>query len=138
MSSTTAIAAKDNRARRVEPTIGGSVHVKPQDIAWEPTQFPGISIKVLYEDKDKGEMTCFLKWEPGASLPMHKHPAIEQSYVIEGSFYDHDGICRAGEFVWRRPGSFHETHSEEGAVILAVYRKPNAFQHSSGYARASS
>ena len=136
--STAATAAKDNRARRVEPTIGGSVHVKPQDIAWEPTQFPGISIKVLYEDKDKGEMTCFLRWEPGASLPMHKHPAIEQSYVIEGSFYDHDGICRAGEFVWRRPGSFHETHSEEGAVILAVYRKPNAFQHSSGYARASS
>ena len=149
MSSTASTAATDSRARAatdrrgVAPTIGGSVYVKPQDIEWEPTQFPGISIKVLYEDKDKGEMTCFLKWEPGASLPMHKHPAIEQSYVIEGSFYDHDGICRAGEFVWRRPGSFHETHSDEGAVILAVYRKPNAFQHSSGqhssgYSRSSS
>jgi len=31
-----------------QPTIGGSVYVKPQDIAWEPTQFDGISIKVLY------------------------------------------------------------------------------------------
>jgi len=82
-------------------------------------------------------MTYFLKSEPGASLPMHKHPAIEQSYVIEGSFYDHDAICHAGEFVWRRPGSFHETHSDEGAVILAVYRKPNAFQHSAGYSRRS-
>ena len=58
-------------------------------------------------------------------------------YVIEGSFYDHDGICRAGEFVWRRVGSFHETHSDEGAVILAIYRKPNVFQHSSGYSRRS-
>ena len=66
---------------------------------------------------------------------MHKHPEIEQTFVIEGSFYDHDGICRAGEFVWRRVGSFHETHSDEGAVILAVYRKPNVFQHSTGYAR---
>ena len=71
----------------------------------------------------------------GATLPMHKQPEIEQTYVIEGSFYDHDGICRAGEFVWRRVGSFHETHSDEGAVILAVYRKPNVFQHSTGYAR---
>ena len=115
----------------------GSVYVKPQNMAWEPTQFAGISIKVLYEDKDKGEMTCFLKWEPSAALPMHKHPEIEQSYVVEGSFYDHDGICRAGEFVWRRVGSFHETHSDEGAIILAVYRKPNVFQHSSGYARKS-
>ena len=95
-------------------------------------------IKVLYEDKEKGEMTCLLKWEPGATLPMHKHPEIEQTYVIEGSFYDHDGICRAGEFVWRRVGSFHETHSDEGAVILAIYRKPNVFQHSAGYSRQGS
>jgi len=94
-------------------------------------------IKTLYEDKEKGELTCFLKWEPGATLPMHKHPEIEQSYVVEGSFYDHEGICRAGEFVWRRVGSFHETHSDEGAIILAVYRKPNVFQHSAGYSRTS-
>ena len=80
------------RQRAAEPTIGGSVYVKPQELAWEPTQFDGISIKVLYEDKVKGEMTCLLKWEPSATLPMHKHPEIEQTYVIEGSFYDHDGI----------------------------------------------
>jgi len=133
MSSTAATIAKPSRSGGVQPTIGGSVYVKPQDMEWEPTQFPGISIKTLYEDKEKGELTCFLKWEPGATLPMHKHP--EQSYVVEGSFYDHEGICRAGEFVWRRVGSFHETHSEEGAIILAVYRKPNIFQHSAGYSR---
>jgi hypothetical protein len=44
-----------------QPTIGGSVYVKPQDIAWEPTQFEGISSKVLYEDKPKGEMTWRLR-----------------------------------------------------------------------------
>jgi anti-sigma factor ChrR (cupin superfamily) len=102
---------------------------------WAPTQFAGVSIKVLYEDKEKGEMTCLPKWAPGTSLPMHKHPEIEQTYVLEGSFYDHDGICRAGEYVWRRVGSFHETHSDEDAVLLAIYRKPNIFQNSTGYAR---
>jgi anti-sigma factor ChrR (cupin superfamily) len=137
MRSAKATAPPTNRASGAEPTIGGSLYIKPQEMEWEPTQFDGISIKVLYEDKAKGEMTCFLKWEPGATLPMHKHPEIEQSYVIEGSFYDHDGICRAGEFVWRRVGSFHETHSAEGAIILAIYRKPNVFQNSSGYSRRS-
>jgi hypothetical protein len=68
----------------VQPTIGGSVYVKPQEIECEPTQFEGVSIKVLYQDKSKGEMTGLLKWEPGATLPMHKHPEIEQTYVIEG------------------------------------------------------
>jgi hypothetical protein len=58
------------RQRPAQPTIGGSVYVKPQEIAWEPTQFDGISIKVLYEDKAKGEMTCLLKWEFGGN-PAH-------------------------------------------------------------------
>jgi anti-sigma factor ChrR (cupin superfamily) len=133
MSADAATVPSPGRTREFEPTLGGSAYIRPQDIEWKPTQFKGIGIKVLYEDKAKGEMTCLLKWEPGATLPMHKHPAIEQSYVIEGSFYDHDGICRAGEFVWRRVGSFHETRSDEGAVILAVYREPNIFRHSSGY-----
>jgi hypothetical protein len=36
------------RKRVAKPTIGGSIYVKPQDIEWEPTQFKGVSIKVLY------------------------------------------------------------------------------------------
>jgi anti-sigma factor ChrR (cupin superfamily) len=103
----------------------------------ESDRFDGISIKVLYEDPTKGEMTCLLRWEPGASLPFHRHPEIEQSYVIEGSFYDHDGIARAGEYVWRRPESCHETHTDEGCVILAVYRRPNVFRSSVGFGARS-
>ena len=121
------------RKSKVEPTVGAPTYVDPEHIQWQPSQFEGIQIKVLYVDKEKGEMTCLLKWEPGATLPMHKHPEIEQSFVLEGSFYDHDGICRAGEFVWRQSGSFHETHSDEGAVLLAIYHKPNVFQNTAGF-----
>ena len=121
------------RKSKIEPTVGGSTYVDPSAMEWRPSQFKGIQIKVLFEDQSKGEMTCLLKWEPGATLPMHKHPEIEQSFVLEGSFYDHDGICKAGEYVWRTPGSFHETHSDEGAILLAVYRKPNVFQNTAGF-----
>jgi quercetin dioxygenase-like cupin family protein len=131
--STMSQSAAGKRAPSFQPTPNGSHYIRPEDIPWSPTQFEGISIKVLYEDKAKGEMTCLLKWAPGATLPMHKHPEIEQSWVLEGSFSDHDGTAHAGEYVWREPGSFHATHSKEGAVILAIYRKPNVFQHSAGY-----
>ena len=70
MEATVTEASAATQKPAAQPTMGGSVYVKPQDIAWEPTQFEGISIKVLYEDKPKGEMTCLLKWEPGATLPM--------------------------------------------------------------------
>lgn len=118
---------------KLEPTKNGSVYVKPQDMEWRASQFEGVDIKVLYEDKEAGELTCLLRWAPGTTLPFHKHPEVEQSWVLEGSFSDHDGICRAGEFVYRRPGSLHETHSAEGCTILAIYRKPNVFRSGSGY-----
>ncbi|MCY1214875.1 ChrR Cupin-like domain protein [compost metagenome] len=122
---------------KLDPTPGGSVYVDPNTIEWEPSQFEKISMKVLYRNDEAGEMTVLLKWEPGAVLPFHKHPEIEQSYVLEGSFYDHDGICRAGQFVWRQPGSLHETHSDEGCLLLAVYRKPNVFFGTAGFRKTS-
>ena len=114
-------------------TVGGSTYVDPKTMDWQPSQFEKIAMKVLYRDEAKGEMTVLLKWEPGATLPFHKHPEIEQSFVLDGSFSDHDGICRAGEFVWRKAGSLHETRSDEGCTILAIYRKPNVFFHTEGF-----
>lgn len=120
-------------AGKLEPTKGGSVYVDPEKLEWQKSQFDKIWMKVLYRNDEAGEMTVLLKWEPGAVLPFHKHPEIEQSWVLEGSFYDHDGICRAGQYVWRQPGSLHETRSDEGCLLLAVYRKPNVFFHTAGF-----
>lgn len=120
----------------LEPTQGGSVYVDPESMEWQPSQFEKISMKVLYRNDAEGEMTVLLKWEPGAVLPFHRHPEIEQSYVLQGSFYDHDGICRAGQYVWRHPGSLHETRSDEGCILLAVYRKPNVFFGTAGFQAA--
>ncbi|MFC4963678.1 cupin domain-containing protein [Alcaligenes sp. GCM10023179] len=121
---------------KLEPTQGGSVYVDPKSMEWQPSQFEKISMKVLYRNDAEGEMTVLLKWEPGAVLPFHRHPEIEQSYVLQGSFYDHDGICRAGQYVWRHPGSLHETRSDEGCILLAVYRKPNVFFGTAGFQAA--
>ncbi|MCX5470435.1 cupin domain-containing protein [Alcaligenes nematophilus] len=121
---------------KLEPTQGGSVYVDPESMEWQPSQFEKISMKVLYRNDAEGEMTVLLKWEPGAVLPFHRHPEIEQSYVLQGSFYDHDGICRAGQYVWRHPGSLHETRSDEGCILLAVYRKPNVFFGTAGFQAA--
>ena len=118
---------------KLEPTKGGSVYVDPAKMEWQKSQFDKVWMKILYRDDAKGEMTVLLKWEPGTALPFHKHPEIEQSFVLEGSFYDHDGICRAGQYVYRHPGSMHAPKSDEGCVLLAVYRKPNVFFNTAGF-----
>jgi anti-sigma factor ChrR (cupin superfamily) len=116
-----------SRPKGLTATIGGSTYVKPAEMDWKPTRFDKVSIKVLYEDRERGEMTCLLKLEPGAHIPFHKHPEIEQSLVLEGSVEDHDGVATAGDYIWRIPGSMHENFSSNGAVLFAVYRKPNIY-----------
>jgi anti-sigma factor ChrR (cupin superfamily) len=115
------------RSHDLVPTLGGSTYIKPSEMEWRPTRFEKVSIKVLYEDAERGEMTCLLKLEPGAYIPFHKHPEIEQSLVLEGSVEDHDGVATAGDYVWRKPGSLHDNRSPGGAVLFAVYRKPNIY-----------
>jgi anti-sigma factor ChrR (cupin superfamily) len=81
------------------------------NMPWEPTKFPGIRIKVLYSD-DRGMTTALFKLDPGAIVPLHEHTALEQTFVLEGTLEDHEGVCGPGQFVWPRGEKFF---TEEGA-----------------------
>src|SRR5262249_21990400 len=87
------------------------------NMPWEATKFPGIKIKVLYSD-DSGITTALFKLEPGAVVPLHEHTALEQTYVIEGTIEDHEGVCGPGQFVWRPAGNQHEAVAPNLAVLL--------------------
>ncbi|HEX2335484.1 MAG TPA: cupin domain-containing protein, partial [Hyphomicrobiaceae bacterium] len=95
---------------------------------WENTKFPGIQIKVLYSDAD-GITTALFKLAPGAVVPLHEHTALEQTYVLEGSLEDHEGVCGPGQFVWRPAGNQHEATAPNGALILGFFLKPNRFAY---------
>ena len=87
---------------------------------------PGIQIKVLYAD-DEGMTTGLFKVEPGAIVPMHEHTAIEQTYVLEGTLEDDEGVCGPGHFCWLPAGNMHKAVAPNGAVILGMFVKPNRF-----------
>ena len=96
------------------------------NMEWEETEFPGIQIKVLYSD-GQGMTTALFKLQPGAVVPLHEHTAIEQTYILEGTLEDHEGVCGPGQFCWRPAGNVHEAVAPDGAVILGMFLKPNRF-----------
>ena len=57
----------------------------------------------------------------------YEHADVEQTFVLEGSLVDHEGECKAGDFVWRPAGSRHRAWSPQGCLLLAVFLKPNTF-----------
>ena len=111
--------------------------VKPAEMEWQKTRFPGCEAKTLLFDPKTGLMTALFKFAPGAVLPDHEHVNIEQTYVLEGHLVDKEGgaagiEARKGEFFWREPGSRHSAWAPEGGVMLAIFQVPNKFYEKDG------
>jgi len=104
-----------------------SRYVDVAALPWQKTPYDGIDIKVLMEDPEQGLSTALFRWAPGSELPLHEHTAIEQTFVLEGSFEDEEGVATAGNFVWRPAGSRHVARSPDGALVLAFFLSPNTF-----------
>jgi anti-sigma factor ChrR (cupin superfamily) len=109
-----------------------SRYVDVASLPWTPTRFKGVEMKVLMEDKETGLSTALVRFAPGATLPDHEHLDLEQTFVLEGSLEDHEGIATAGNYVWRPAGSRHDAHAPNGCLTLSFFLKPNKFFDAAG------
>ena len=118
--------------REVPPELA-SRFVKVEALPWSKTRHAGVETKTLMADAVTGLMTVLTKMAPGARLPDHEHVRVEQTYVLEGTLHCGEGVCRAGEFVWRPAGSRHEAWAgPEGCLTLAMFQAPNRFFEAGG------
>lgn len=125
MASAADATPADNRPNNAEHLR--SHYVAAAAMSWQPTQFEGIEMKILYSDTATGLSTILFKMAPGAVVPLHEHTALEQTYMLEGRLVDAEGSAGPGDFVWRPSGNMHVARAPEGAVFLSVFMKPNRF-----------
>ncbi len=104
-----------------------STYVDVVHMPWQASEFPGIEHKILYSDPASGMSTLLFRLAPGAVVPLHEHTGVELTYVLEGSLEDDEGVCKAGNFVWRPAGNTHVARAPNGALLLGVFMRPNHF-----------
>jgi anti-sigma factor ChrR (cupin superfamily) len=104
-----------------------SRYVTVSALPWLPTRFAGIELKILMEDKETGLLTALTRFAPGAVLPDHEHVELEQTFVLEGSLEDDEGVATAGNYVWRPAGSRHHARAPKGCLALSFFLRPNRF-----------
>jgi anti-sigma factor ChrR (cupin superfamily) len=128
---TTAITPKASSHATLGPLASRFVDVEA--LPWEKTVYPGVEYKTLIVDRSSGLLTTLMRFAPNVKLPDHEHVFIEQTWVLEGSLVCPEGVCTAGNFVWRPAGSRHEAWAgPEGGVMLAMFQLPNKFFQSDG------
>ena len=125
--------AQDPAAQKKRPTheeiiaSPRSTFVDVLNMPWNPSKFPGVEVKILYEDPKTGMLTVLSRMAPGSFIPLHTHTDIEQTYVLEGSLEDEQGAATAGNFVWRPAANTHVAHAPNGCLSISFFTKPNKF-----------
>lgn len=95
-----------------------SLIVRSRDVKWRPYSVPGISIGRLYMDKEKRQITCLMRLEPGVTFPLHRHADSEEVFVLEGDLIVEGEVCYQGDYIRSVPGSIHSPVTEGGCLLL--------------------
>ncbi len=89
---------------------------------WQPFR-QGVDMYPLYTD-DSGASAALLRYQPGASVPEHRHTGYEHIIVLSGSQRDCNGLYPTGTIVINPPGSQHQVFSDDGCIIFIVWQHP--------------
>ena len=112
--------------------ITGSVEPLPEPRPGPPSQVfrlpelswvearPGVRQKRIWEDKVNERHALLARFEPGASLPKHRHVGDELIFVLEGANADESGVVATGNMSYRPNGCVHTVSTTNGATVLAV------------------
>jgi anti-sigma factor ChrR (cupin superfamily) len=89
------------------------------ELAWVEA-LPGVRLKPIWEDKAT-ERRCILgRFEPGSTLPPHRHVGDELIFIVEGANADEAGVVATGNMNYRPNGCVHTVTTKNGATVLAV------------------
>jgi anti-sigma factor ChrR (cupin superfamily) len=81
---------------------------------------PGVRQKRIWEDRVNERRAILARFEPGATLPRHRHVGDELIFLIEGANADESGVVTAGNMNYRPNGCVHTVTTNKGATVLAV------------------
>lgn len=100
--------------------------LKDAQIGWHELR-AGVDLRLLFQDAESGYQVGLIRYQPGASVPRHRHVGDEHIYVLSGAQQDERGVYPAGSYVYNSAGSEHSVYSRDGCLVLAHWHKPVQF-----------
>lgn len=95
----------------------------PSEMEWEMGRFKNVT-KFLFHPRPERPTepnAGFLRYEPGAGFPFHKHDFAQIWYIIEGEFKCGEKTYGPGTLVYMHDPHFeHEMRTETGGTVLFV------------------
>ena len=103
----------------------GFTFVRTKSLVWQELAV-GLSMKVLFHDPVGARTTMLLRLAPGGTLVGHRHPQVEELYVLEGSCLCAGEFLQVGDYHRAEAGTIHPvTSSEQGCLALVMTSSKN-------------
>ncbi len=112
-------ATRDALLARVAAAPAGLLVRRAAGDDWEEVGVPGLQRRILCRDVGRRRQTYLLRVGPGMRIPPHRHPDVEECYVLEGDLHSFGTVFHAGDYVRADAGTRHGTaRSEQGCLLL--------------------
>ena len=96
--------------------------VKTNEIEWKTLNEQGITgiyVKsLLFDEAADRSPTILLKFDAGATYPLHNHPGGEEIYVLEGDIKLGKDELKAGDYLFTAINNKHRVSTKNGCIIL--------------------
>jgi len=112
------------------PWRGGRRIVNIYDTPYEPYDLEGevqdnVHLLNISYDRDRATGWYVIRMEPGTASIPHEHAKHEEYLILEGELIESDGtVLGKGDFISYSPGSFHNSRTETGCLLIGHDREP--------------
>lgn len=87
---------------------------------WRDGGAEGVTIRPLFSDPARRNLTALVRMQAGSSLQRHRHVTVEQSYMLEGDGHVAGQVLQAGDYYRLAAGSVHDVAYTEGGCIFLL------------------
>ena len=111
----------------------GRVHVfDASALPWQATANPGLKMKSIRRDDERGEFLGLICFEPFTRSSLHQHQGVATSFALQGSLTDYQGALSLHEVGINVHGSTHDAMAYSQTVLVSKLEAPVAYPLNDG------
>ena len=94
-----------------------TIYQDTERLDWKRGKTNGVSIKLLYENADRGITTSIVRLEKGTTIPFQNFSGGKEIFVIDGNFEDEVGVHGGGSWLRYPPDGGNSMTTQSGCKL---------------------
>jgi hypothetical protein len=105
--------------------LGGAIHLADaSSLAWQSTAEPGLRLKPVRHDDERGHFIGLVEFAPMARSGLHQHTDVAISFVLDGGLTDYHGHLGLHQAGINLRGATHDAVAYQRTLLVARLQGP--------------